>query len=129
MFNNGEVFKVLDSVCTVHRGTPCLAIKLSKPFKRPVFVIDSDPDSESHRMYSERLGKLAREAKAVQDPYIRKKAWTRYFDYKLSFAKFDYAYAQNCYKNGISNLIAGTSLELNILPIYSNIIYGTYYNG
>ena len=99
LFNNGEVFTIQKTLATTHRKIACFAVRLNIKTEEPVYVISSDPYDPGNILFNKTLNNIATQAKSTLDPWLRKKLWVQFYDFKMSFAKFDYAYAQNCYKS------------------------------
>lgn len=98
-FDNGEVLRIKSIKQWEHLNIPCLVVKLNGiRTRKPVYVINPDPKDRGYRMFQEHAKDLSQRAKQAP-PNLKSFFWKNYFDFIGEFAKFDYAYAVNCYKS------------------------------
>jgi len=88
---NNDIFKVINCESGAHtqHETPCLLLTL-KGFDSLVPVVDPNNCHD----YKERLSELKKIAKGNN-----KKAWVDYYNYRDSFAYFDYSYTQTSHRS------------------------------
>lgn len=99
IFNNGEVLRIQEIKHWKHLNIPCLAVKITnRKTITPIFVINPDPSDPGYKMFQEHAKDLSQRAKQAP-PNLKSFFWKNYFDFLGEFAKFDYAYAVNCYKS------------------------------
>jgi hypothetical protein len=98
-FTNGEVLRIEEIKNGKHLNIPCLVVKVSnRKTNVPIYVINPSSADKGYKMYREHMQDLSDRAKQAP-PNLKSYYWKNYFEFIGEFAKFDYAYAVNCYKS------------------------------